>query len=204
MGRRGGTAGRRVGGVGRAPNRGRGASNRGCVGCSRRVVALQFREPGLRVRIRTDVGVGAVGPPPQRGKFVFGRGLGVHGATVHLGGWGGKACLCIPFVAFSSRMEVRFVPPGPSQQAGVRRRPPEVRVTGRCAAPPCSPPSRVAQAGRPSAQTANSCDSTGPKTASRSPGTRRAYLDPGPGEPRPVMAATSRRHSPHSDPGVTH
>ena len=46
-------------------------------------VALQLREPGLRARIRTDVGVGAVGPPTQRGQLVLGRGPGVHEASVH-------------------------------------------------------------------------------------------------------------------------
>ncbi len=46
-------------------------------------LALQVREPGLRPRIRTDVGVGAVGPPTQRGELVLGRGLGVHEALVH-------------------------------------------------------------------------------------------------------------------------
>ena len=75
--------GRRGVDLGRASDRGCGASNRGCVGFSGRMLALQVREPGLRARIRTDVGVGAVGPPTQRGKLVFGRGLVVHEASVH-------------------------------------------------------------------------------------------------------------------------
>jgi hypothetical protein len=47
------------------------------------MLALQFREPGLCARISTDVGVGAVGPPTQRGKLSFGRGRVVHDASVH-------------------------------------------------------------------------------------------------------------------------